>query len=1069
MKLYLIAFFSILLPGFVFSQGGIVKTITGTVWAADNTTPMEGVSVYAFNANRYTITNSKGDFGFSSLSLPDTLLFTYVGYTTMHVVINKNTLFPLKIFLNAGTGPQLDSVTVFNTGYQALSKERTAGSFTHVDNKTLNLNVGPNILNRLESVSSSVSFNKKNNTAPSISVRGLSTINGPTALLIVLDNFPFEGDINTIDPDMIESVTILKDATAASIWGARAGNGVIVINTKKGKYNQPLTITANSNVQVATKPDPFYLTPISSSDYIDMEEYLYGKGYYDYTLTDPTRPVVSPVITLLDRESKGIISSAEVESQINSFRNLDVRNEFSRYVYTKAVNQQYSLNISGGNSQMSWSASGGIDKSSSALQSSYQRLNARLENSFSPIKKLKISGSIYLTGTTTASGKEDYTSQNYLYPYSLLKDASGIDLPVAKDYPLSYTDTAGGGKLLNWNFYPMQNYKHTYTCTVFNNILANVGLQYEFGSGFSLDIKYQYEAQQGKTKNVNDEQSYEARNIINLFSQIDPYTGSVNYIVPKGGILAMNASQLKANNIRLQLNYSHTWGKHELIALAGNENREIHNTGNSYTTFGYNSSNLTSGVVNLLDYFPVFTSGWYYSIPAGANNFEDQLKRYVSFYANTAYTYDRKYTFTVSGRRDASNLFGINTNQKWTPLWSVGASWNISRENFYTSNLFPYLKLRATYGYTGNVDPNMSGVITVYYGTNSYTTGYPQAYIRQYPNPYLRWEKVGIANIGIDFASKNNRVSGSIEWYLKKGKDLFGAAPVDITNGLGSNGLTKNVASMKSHGADIVINSINIRGKFGWNTGLIFNYNADKVSKAYLANASAVKYLNNGDGITQLEGKPVHSVVTYKWGGLDHNTGDPQGYLNGVLSTDYGAITGPGTSVNDLVYNGPALPTIFGSLTNSIRWKKLEMTINISYKFHYFFIRQALNYSDLFGMDRKSTLDFAARWQNPGDETKTDVPSMQYPANGSRDNFYANSSTLVEKGDHVRLQFIALSYTLALPRLGSLPVSNIQLYANASNLGILWRANKKSIDPDYSVSTIPPSKSYALGIRIFLQ
>lgn len=1067
MKILLIALVSILLPGFAFSQRGKTKIVTGTILSGDS--PIQGVSVYAINANRYVVTDKKGNFTFSSLPLPDTLLLTYVGYNTIRVTIDENTSFPLKVNLQ-NTSMQLDSVTVFNTGYQALSKERATGAFTRVDNKTLNLQVGPNILNRLESVTSSVAFNKKNNTAPSISVRGLSTINGPTSPLIILDNFPFEGDINTIDPDMIESVTVLKDATAASIWGTRAGNGVIVITTKKGRYNQPLTITVNSNVQVSDKPDLFYLHPVSSSDYIDMEKLLYAKGYYNYMLIDPTHPAVSPVITLFDRESKGIITPADAESQINSFRNIDIRDQFDRYVYTNPVNQQYSLNISGGNSQMAWSASGGIDKSSSALQSRYQRLNARLENTFTPLKNLKITGGIYLAGTTTTSGKEDYTSQTYLYPYSLLKDANGNDLPAAKDYPVSYTDTAGVGKLLEWNFYPLNNYKHTYRNTTLSNIIANVGLQYHLGYGFSFDFKYQYEGQQGETKNINDEQSYEARNVVNLFSQVDPNTGSINYIVPKGGILIMNTAQLKANSIREQLNYSRTWGKHELTALAGNENREVHNTGSTYTTFGYNSSNLTTGIVDLLDYFPVYTSGWYYSIPAAGNDFEDQLNRYVSFYGNAAYTYNSKYTFTASGRRDASNLFGINTNQKWTPLWSAGGSWNISKENFYTGKMLPFLKLRATYGYTGNADPNRSGVITVYYNPNSYTTGFSQARIRQYPNAYLKWEKVGIANIGIDFASKNNRITGSIDWYVKVGKDLFGAAPVDITDGLGSNGLTKNVASMKSHGADIVINTKNTKGKFQWNTGLIFNYNVDKVTRAYLANSNAVKFLNNGDGITQMEGKPVHSVITYKWGGLEHITGNPQGYLDGALSTDYAAITGPGTSVNDLLYNGHALPTVFGSLTNSFRWRELEMTVNISYKFCYFFLRQPLNYSNLVsGADKKSTSDFAARWQVPGDESRTDVPSFQYPVNGTRDVFYANSSSLVEKGDHIRLQFITLSYTIGKKRKENHAANNIELYANATNLGILWRANKRGLDSDYSATTIPPSKACALGVRIFLQ
>ena len=1068
MKYYFSSILGILFCLNGFSQPG-TATITGRVVSEDKTTPLAGVSVYASKTKHYCITDAAGNFTCNNIVLPDTLVFSYVGYTTQLISVNKKTSLPLRIRLSKGTAVLMNNVTIFNTGYQSISRERATGSFTQVDNKTLNLQLGSNILSRLESVTSSIAFNKKNNTAPSISVRGLSTINGPTSPLIILDNFPFEGDINSINPNMIESITVLKDATAASIWGTRAGNGVIVINTKKGKYDQPFTVDFNTNVQVYAKPDLFYNHPISSGDYIDVEKYLYGQGYYDYTLTDPSHPVVSPVVELLDQESRGIITPADADSRIAALRKMDVRNEFNRYVYSNAVNQQYAINLSGGSSQMAWSASGGVDKNLSALDEKYQRLTARLENSFSPVKNLKITGSLLVTGTTTASGKEGYTSQNYLYPYSGLKDANGAALPAAKDYPVSYTDTAGGGKLLNWNFSPLDNYKHTYTNMVSNNLLANFGLQYHLGAGFSLDLKYQYEGQQSQTKAINDEQSYEARNLVNLFSEVNPNTGVVTYIVPKGGILNRTNGGLNANNIREQLNYNHSWGKHQLVALIGNENREVHTNGETYTSFGYNPETLTSSAIDLVNSYPLYTNGWYYNIPAGANDFEDQLKRYVSFYGNAAYTYNNRYSVTVSGRRDASNLFGVNTNQKWTPLWSAGTSWDLSKENFYKSKLIPFLKLRATYGYTGNLDPNRSGVVTIYYGSNSYTTNFSQAYIRQFPNPYLRWEKVGIANIGVDFASRGNRVSGSIEWYQKKGIDLFGATKVDITAGLGQNSLITNIASMKGQGLDIVINTINTRGKLSWNTGLIFNYNSDKVTRAYLSTTNAARYLNDGNGITAMEGRPVHSIISYKWGGLEHSTGNPQGYLNGVLSTDYGSITSSGTAIGDLEYNGPALPQVFGSLINNLSWKRLQLNVIISYKFHYFFRRQALDYGNLFGTDKKSSADFGRRWQKPGDELITDVPSMQYPANSSRDYFYVNSSTLVEKGDHIRLQFITLSYTIPLKKAGFFPGRNIQLYVNASNLGILWRANKKGIDPDYAVSDIPPSKAYALGVRIFFQ
>ena len=1051
-----------------YSQSNTAITITGRITEEKNT-PLIGVSVFAAKTKQYALTDSEGNFICRKISLPDTLGFSFIGYVSQFVPVNKKTALPLRIHLLKTQDVALENITVFNNGYQGISKERATGSYTQVDNKTLNLQTGSNILSRLESVASSVAFNKKNNTTPSISVRGLSTINGPTAPLIILDNFPFEGDINSINPNIIESITILKDATAASIWGTRAGNGVIVINTKKVRYNQPVTLEVNSNVQVFTKPNLFYNHNISSSDYIDVEQYLYGEGYYDNVLTDPSHPVVSPVVTLLDEESKGIISQADAESQIAALRKTDVRNDFNRYVYSNAVNQQYAVNLSGGSPQMSWLASGGMDKNLSSLDEKYQRLTARLENTYTPVKNLKITGSLYVTGTTSRTGKENYATQTYLYPYSMLKDANGASLPAAKDYPVSYTDTAGGGQLLNWNFYPLDNYKHTYSNISANNLIGNIALQYQLGGGFSVDLKYQYEGQQTQVKGVKDPQSYEARNLINLFSTIDPSSGVVTSIVPAGGIINVNNASIKSSNLRAQINYNHTWGRHQLTAIAGNENRNIHTTSESYITFGYDPGTLSTSLVDLLNYYPVFTSGYYNSVPAGANDFEDQLRRYVSFYGNAAYTYNIKYSFTVSGRRDASNLFGVNTNQKWTPLWSAGMGWDISKEHFYNSKLFPFLKFRTTYGYTGNADPNRAGVVTIYYMGSNYLTHFPQAAISQFPNPDLTWEKVGITNVGFDFASHGNRLSGSIEWYQKNGKDLFGSAPVDITAGLGQNGLIKNIASMKGNGVDVVLNSLNINRKVRWTTGLIFNHNADKVTKSFLANTDAAYYVTDGNGITALPGRPVHSIISYKWGGLNHDTGNPEGYINGKLSTDYASIVSAGTSISDLQYNGPALPQTFGSLTNTVAWKNLELAINISYKFHYYFRRQALNYSALFSTDRKSTSDYERRWQKPGDELITDVPSMQYPADGNRDYFYANSSTLVEKGDHIRLQFINLTYTIPLRTKTIGGSRNIQFYVNASNLGILWRANKKGIDPDYAITDIPQPAGYVFGIKLFLQ
>jgi len=191
--------------------------------------------------------------------------------------------------------------------------------------------------------------------------------------------------------------------------------------------------------------------------------------------------------------------------------------------------------------------------------------------------------------------------------------------------------------------------------------------------------------------------------------------------------------------------------------------------------------------------------------------------------------------------------------------------------------------------------------------------------------------------------------------------------------------------------------------------------------------------------------------------------------LADTITKDYGALTSSATKIEDLVYSGPGLPQFFGSLSNSVQWKRLELIVNVMYKFRYFFRRNGLNYGSLFGIDKRSTEDYADRWQQPGDELQTDVPSLGYPSNGNRDFFYNSSTALVEKGDHIRLQFINFSYRFFMKANSRFPVKDFRLYSNISNVGILWRANKSDIDPDYALNAFPASRAYTIGVKINFQ
>jgi hypothetical protein len=522
--------------------------------------------------------------------------------------------------------------------------------------------------------------------------------------------------------------------------------------------------------------------------------------------------------------------------------------------------------------------------------------------------------------------------------------------------------------------------------------------------------------------------------------------------LPQGGILDNEDGLLVTNNLRGQASFTKNSREHSINVIAGAEYRQLQYDGKFYRTYGYNPAIITGTDVDYINAYTQFLSGdqdYIYS----NSGYSGTLNRYISFFGNAAYTYKNKYTISASGRRDASNLFGATPNNRWTPLWSTGVAWDISREKFYKLRALPTLKLRATYGLSGNADPLRSAVPVLSYYGNSVFTQLPIAYIDQYSNPELTWEKVSQLNIGLDLSNKNNRLYGSLEYYYKKGTNLLGTAPVDYT-GLATDNIIKNVATFAGHGVELNLNSRNTIGPIKWSSQLNLNFNKDKVLNYYLVSKQGSDYVS-GSSVSAIAGKPVYGLYDYKWGGLDPMTGDPQGYLDGVLSKDYPSITGSGTTVADLQYIGPTLPTIVASIGNEIRYRRLTLNIRINGKFGNWFQRASIDYSALISQ-RVGHSDYALRWQVPGDEKHTSVPSLVFPDYSERNDFYRSSAVLATRADLIRLQYITVSYDL--------PKKQFQFYINANNLGLLWRANKYSIDAEYG-SMIPPSTNIAVGLR----
>lgn len=1009
-------------------------------------------------------TGENGNFSIVVPGSDATLLVSYIGYKTKEVTVTGADV-DLVIRMETVTGV-LEEVSVVSTGYQSIPKERATGSFEKIDNELLNRTNGSNLFNRLEGVTTGLLIDRRQiregkPRLSDVSIRGLSTMTSSIATpLIILDNFPYTGDVDNINPNDIESVTVLKDAAAASIWGARAGNGVIVITSKKGKYNQPFQIAFNSSVDITEKPDLFKVPQMNTSDYIDVETRLFNEGYYTSKIEDIfSWPYLSPVVELLYNSTRpgGTISPDEAKKQIDNLRQFDVRKDFLKHVYRPAVHQQYALNLSGGNNEFSYRVSTGFDNDRfNTKKTMANRFTTRTDLSYKPLKNFKIESGIFFNQTNNKGPTQNslLLYNRNMIPYSRLADDNGNPLIVGRDIGVRFFDTANPG-LLDWKYRPLAELNSSLSNNNAYNLLFNLGANYQFSEIFSFDIKYQYGRDISKVKDLDRLDSYYTRNLINRLTELE--SGQAIRHINPGGILFQNSGNTNVNNIRGQINANKIWNdKHQLTAIAGAERSERHINSNSSRVYGYNDELLTHQDVNheIEVISPISTIE---TIPSGID-FTDQTYRFTSLFANASYTYNSRYTISASGRKDAANIFGVNTNLRGAPFWSTGLSWDISKEHFYNLTMLPSLKARITYGYQGNTDNSLSAYSTIRYNGNDALINLPYADIMNPANDDLRWERISTLNLGLDFGLKNNRVSGTIEFYSKRAKDVLFISPLGYTKGFSFT--TYNSSGFKAKGVDISLNSRNLpmNSPFKWDTNLVFSYMTNKVTEFKPLDYTAANFINLGLDIPpgQAIGKPITALYSYEWAGLDPLTGDPQGLLNGQISKDYAALTS--VTPDKLKFNGSTAPIFSWALRNTFNFMNFTISANITAKLGHYFRRNSINYDELLRTGFGHS-DYSKRWQKSGDEANTDIPSFVYPNDQLRSQFYTGSSALIEKADHIRLQDIVLSYTINKPNW---KLKNLKIFANANNLGIVWRANKLGIDPEFN-RDYPAPRTIAFG------
>ncbi|GAB3665187.1 TonB-dependent receptor [Echinicola sediminis] len=1062
MRNYLLLILFLLLGHVAWGQEAAEHEIRGTVYSQEDGSPIPGAVISTMDGEKRTVSDENGWFSITLEAGKISLEVSYLGMATYVESITVPLASPLEIRLSS-EGIDLEGVEVVSTGYQEIPKERATGSFVLLNQELVNRRVSTNLLDRLEDVTPGLVFNRGTNAAADpISIRGRSTLFSNTAPLIILDGFPYDGPLENINPNDVENISVLKDAAAASIWGARAGNGVIVVTTKSGKQGMAPQVSLNSNVTLTSAPDPFYEPQMNIGDFLDIEQQLFENGFYRSRENSSNRTKLSPMVETLIALREGQISQVEADAQIDRFRNTDFRGELEKHYYTPALNQQYSLGIRGGGQNNNYAVSLGYDRNNTSVAPNYSErwtLNGK-QNWKLLHDRLKASAGIYLSKSASFQG----TQLPQGYAYESLTDENGNPVAITGNLSTRYIASVADEGLLDWNYVPLDEIGLKDYRTNSLDWRANLGLEYKLGHGFSAKASYQYWNNSGLTRNIDPLESFYTRDLINRHTQRDA-EGLLSYPLPMGDILYESRQNSYSHTVRGQLDYQNSWqGNHFLNGIGGFETKSLEGMGSGNYFYGYDDELGTGQPVDHLTSWPYYYNpGRRGAINAGIDH-SGTIDRFVSYYANLGYHYRHRYHLTLSARKDQSNIFGVDTNQKGVPLWSLGTAWTISEEEFAQSWSIPYLKFRATYGHNGNVNKSLSSMVTArYYTFASYdeVPGARAALILNPPNPGLRWEKISITNLAMDLENKNGRFSGTLEYYIKKGSDLLGEATIASSNGMDE--YMGNFSETLTRGMDLEFRAKLIDRAFGWQAAWMHSWVREKVVD--YENTPTVNNLLGsalGGGAYPMSGRPLFGIYTYQWAGLDPDTGDPMGYLDGEPSTEYRDIQRAAT-IDNLQYHGPSRPTHFGAMRNDFRWKNLNLSVNISYRLGYFYKRRSIDYFTLLRGEIGHG-DFDKRWQEPGDEAFTQVPSLPGSADFYRHDFYMNSGALVEKGDHIRLQDVRLGYSLNKDQVPALPFQHVEIYTYANNVGMIWKASDDPLDPDYRSSK--PLRSLAVGLRV---
>lgn len=1033
----------------VYSQG-VKRMLTGTV-VDDSGSPVIGATVMEEGSSNGTTTDTNGHY---SLRCADsgTLVFSFIGYVTQKIKPGARTVVNVKL---QEVVKQLDEVMV--VAYGTAKKSSYSGSAALVKQDALKdvpVTTFENALSGKVSGLQITNTSGQAGAAPNIRIRGIGSMNASNEPLYVVDGVPVSSGsvgqmssyiystnnvMNSLNPEDIESISVLKDAAASSLYGSRAANGVILITTKKGKEGKP---SVNFNFSVGFTPS--WATDnyeVASND--EQVKMLY-MVLHDYKTSNGSTDDVANAYALKTLNKKfnkhgyqfttsdtGLNADVIISDYDNSGR-AGHYFDWNKAYFRTATYQNYDFSVSGASPTTSYYTSFSYTKDEGRIKiNSFNRYSGRV-NLDTKIGKFLEAGTNVAVSRTSTSGYNDTRSTGdnlFMQTRNLLW---GMYWPT--DYKTGEPWTSRYGSYAYNALYYDTQWENS---SVNNKLSANETVTLYLLPELNVRSIFSYD-----NTNVKDHLYYSA-----LHHSASSENGEVNEMRTTYEKMVSSTTA----------NYSQMFGLHSLQAMVGFE-AEKNKTDFTRAT----GTNLPTSTLHTIS-----TAGSY---SASGYNWGNSM---VSLLSKVDYNYNEKYYASASYRRDGSSR--LSKSSRWGDFWSVAASWNIAREAFMESvPTISSLKLRASYGVNGTLPTNNYGYMNLVTYSDKYM-GQPGGTLSTIADNNLAWETSYTYNIGIDFGILKDRIRGTIEYYNRTSKNLLQDVPISTVTGFSST--LRNIGRINNNGLEIELNADIIRRRdFTWSASANASFISSKVKKLYQG-ADIIWYDPTGDDdraqYVYREGESTLAFYGYEWAGVDKTNGKSVYYVNDPSSSTAGdfVYNGRGATYDynnaNFAIIGNAVPDVYGGLNTSLTYKGIDMNLNFTYKIG----------GSLYDGAYKDVADDGYYWERIRAKsyyknmwTTTNTNGSQPQIRGvDLEDAIQYSSRHIFNASYLRLKSMSIGYTLPTVWTRKVWIERARVFFNTTNL--LTFSRYKEADPevnDYGTRgwETPLGKSFVFGIDL---